>query len=341
VSAAESINRVVVLDPEYASAAAEIASRFPNFDVQYGLEAILHNGTANSFQAIVTKTAVLTDELIDLFEQTRIVVKLGQNWTNVSTERLRTRGVEFVVVPRKGPTCVAELALSLILALSKDLVVSHKSVAEGAYYLRGLRPVLTSQSVMAFHWMGNQRVHEVRRRTLGIVGMGEIGLEVALRARSMGMEIIYTKRRRLPQPLEEEMSASFRTLNDLLRESDYVCLAVPHTAETEGMIGASELSLMKESAYLINVCRGAIVDEAALVVALQEERIAGAALDVFTHEPLRGDSALCGMNNVILTPHIGGGTGTSPALELGDALEAVEEGLTRKDSSDNMSKPQS
>jgi phosphoglycerate dehydrogenase-like enzyme len=218
---------------------------------------------------------------------------------------------------------VAELAMTLILALSKDLLISHQSVASGAYRLRGLRPERTAQWKMAFHWMHNTRVHEVRGKTLGIVGMGEIGCELALRAHAMGMRNLYYKRNRLSEELEALFHAEYRSLEDLLRESDYVCLAVPHTSETERMIGRDQLALMKREAFLVNICRGGVVDEEALIDALRQGQIAGAGLDVFTFEPLPAESPLCRLDNVILTPHIGGGTGTNRALELGETLEEM------------------
>jgi phosphoglycerate dehydrogenase-like enzyme len=218
--------------------------------------------------------------------------------------------------------------MTLILALSKDMIISHASVVEGAYRLRGLKPERTAQRKIAFHWMHNTRVHEVRGKTVGIIGMGEIGCELARRAHVMGMRTLYYKRSPLSEELEQRFHAEYRDLEDLLRESDYVCLAVPHTPETEHMIGADELALMREDAYLVNVCRGGVVDEDALIEALANHQIAGAGLDVFTYEPLPMDSPLCLMNNVIMVPHIGGGTGTTRLLELSAALEEMERVLS-------------
>jgi len=158
--------------------------------------------------------------------------------------------------------------------------------------------------------------------------MGEIGCELALRAHVMGMRNIYYKRTRLSAELEGRFHAEYRELNDLLGESDYVCLAVPHTPQTERMIGRDELSLMKQDAFLVNTCRGGVVDEDALIEALYSRQIAGAGLDVFTFEPLPADSPLCELDNVILTPHIGGGTGTNRVLELSEALEEMQRVLS-------------
>lgn len=317
--------RVLITDGGYASSIPEVAARFEN------LELVCPDGThdvrtlaAGKFDGLITRSESVDRLLLESINGLRVVLKMGRNYYNVDVGVVRERGLIFALAPRKSPNCVAELAMTLILALSKDLLVSHKIVAEGAYRLRGLRPERTSQRKHAFQWMAQTLVHEVRGKTLGIIGMGEIGCELALRASVMGMQNIYYKRNRLSPELEQLFKAEYRDFEALLQESDYVCLAVPHTPETEQMIGADELALMKEDAYLVNICRGGVVDEEALVDALASNRIAGAGLDVFTFEPLPKDSPLCKMDNVILTPHIGGGTGTTRLLELGEALEEME-----------------
>jgi len=316
--------QILIADKEYASSIPEVAPRFENLelvcaDETHGVRAL----ASGEFDGLVTQLVPVDGSLLDAISGLRVVLKVGRSYFNIDVDAVRERGLTFASAPRKGPNCVAELAMTLILALSKDLLISHKSVAEGAYRLRGLCPERTEQWKMAFHWMRHTRVHEARHKTLGIVGMGEIGCELALRARAMGMRNIYYKRNRLSPELEQRFQAEYRDLKTLLQESDYVCLVVPHTPQTEKMIGREELALMKEDAYLVNICRGGVVDEEALIDALANGRIAGAGLDVFIFEPLPKDSPLCKMDNVILTPHIGGGTGTSRVIELTNALEEM------------------
>jgi D-3-phosphoglycerate dehydrogenase len=122
------------------------------------------------------------------------------------------------------------------------------------------------------------------------------------------MNVLYTKRNRLPETLERHLSVAWRELDALLGEADVVLLTVPHSAETERLIGDRELRLMKPEAYLVNAARGGLVDEEALISALREKRIAGAGLDVFVEEPVPYDHPLLSLDNVILTPHIGGST---------------------------------
>lgn len=307
--------RVLVADHEFATAAAEVAPRFPQ------LELLTTAGdNAQTIDAVLAQSARVDKALLDSLTNLSVVFKLGRNYSNIDADAVRARKLTFAAIPRKGPNCVAELALTLILALSKDLLISHESVETGAYRLRGLKPTLSSQSKIAFMWMHNTRIHEVVDKTLGIVGMGEISAELARRANVMGMKSIYYKRTPLSPELEQTFAVEYRDLDTLLSESDYVCLVVPHTADTEHMIGKAQLERMRPDAYLVNVCRGGVVDEEALIEALASNRIAGAGLDVYTYEPLEADSPLCDLANVILMPHIGGGTGSSRPFELGEGL---------------------
>ncbi len=317
--------RVLVADAEYAPTLSDVAEKFSELDIVIAdssrdLMGIVGPG----IQGIIAQETLIDNVLLEALPDLAVVMKLGRSFHNIDVAAVRKRQLVFASSPRKGPNCVAELAITLILSLSKDLLNSHRAVERGSFRLRGLRPQRTEQSKMAFHWMRNQMVHEVRGKRLGIVGMGEIGCELALRAHALGMEIVYYKRSSLSPELEKLFTAELRDLPTLLRESDFVVLAVPHTKDTSCMIGFEQLALMKPDAYLVNICRGGVVDENALVHALLEGRIAGAGLDVFTFEPLQFDSPLCGMHNVILTPHIGGGTGSNRVLELSESLAEMQ-----------------
>ncbi len=316
--------KVMIADAGYEAAITDLASQFPNLHIISASDDADASALANGdIAGLIADTAQVDASLLDRLPDLRAVLKLGRSYFNIDVDAARGRGLHFGCVPRKGPNCVAELALTLILALSKDLIAGSEAVSLGAYRYRGIKPELTSQRKIAFHWMKNERVHEVAGKTLGIIGMGEIGCELARRASVMGMKNIYYKRSPLSAELEGVFDASYRELDDLMRESDYVCVATPQTPQTEGMIGAQRIALMKESAYLVNIARGGIVDEDALIDALSENRIAGAGLDVFTYEPLPPESPLCALDNVILCPHIGGGTGTNRVIELGAALREM------------------
>ena len=321
---AEARKRILIADAEYAASAAELGGAYPDLDLlcpRGGQD--VSELVGGDIAGLIAQTADVDEDLLAKMTGLRAVLKLGRSYYNIDTAAARRRGLVFGCVPRKGPNCVAELAMTLILALSKDLILSHESVAAGAYRYRGLKPERTAERKIAFHWMHNTRVHEIRGKTLGIIGMGEIGCELARRSQVMGMTNLYYKRSRLSAELEGVFAAAYRGLDDLLRESDYVCVATPQTPQTEGLIGAAQLALMKESAYLVNIARGGVVDEEALIDALRANRIAGAGLDVFVDEPLPAESPLCDLDNVILTPHIGGGTGTNRNIELSAALQEM------------------
>lgn len=165
--------------------------------------------------------------------------------------------------------------------------------------------------VKAGHWrkgIGEEHFGtDIHGRTLGIVGAGRIGAAIAKRGHfGFDMPILYTANSAKPE-LEEQMGAQRRELDDLLREADFVCLVVPLSAATEGLIGARELGLMKSSAILINLARGPVIDEPALIEALRQGQIRGAGLDVYTREPLEA-SPLFELPNVVTLPHIGSAT---------------------------------
>ena len=150
--------------------------------------------------------------------------------------------------------------------------------------------------------------HRVGGKTLGIVGMGRIGQAVAHRARNFGLSISYYSRRRLPDSMEQMLGARFESnLDKLVANSDILSLHCPHSEETHELINADRIKAMKPDAYLINTSRGEIVDEDALIDALENERIGGAGLDVYTHEPAVNPRLLA-LNNVVLIPHLGSAT---------------------------------
>jgi phosphoglycerate dehydrogenase-like enzyme len=317
--------KILITDAEFAGAASDLAADFPNLELMCATEDSPAATLASAdIAGIITQFEHVDESLVAALEDLEVVMKMGRSTYNIDMESVRGRGITLACSPRKGPNCVAELALTFIMSLSKDLLASHEAVAEGAYRYRGLKPEITAQWKMAFHWMKNQRVHEVGDKTLGIIGMGEIGCELARRTSVMGMRNLYYKRTPLSDELERRFDAEYRDLDALLSESDYICVAVPHTPHTERMIGAEQFALMKENAFIVNIARGGIIDEDAMIDALRERRIAGAGLDVFTYEPLHEDSPLCYLDNVILSPHIGGGSGTNRNIELGAALTEME-----------------
>ena len=221
---------------------------------------------------------------------------IGLKWfqsINAGAERLDRDGLlrrGFTVTTAAGLAAgpIAEYVLGTMVMLAKGLHLSVRHQQERHW---------------AFRFTG-----ELAAKTLGIIGLGEIGRETARRARPFGMRILASRRHAAAGATDPDCDdlVPMAELGRLLAESDYVVLAVPLTAETSGLIGARELSQMKPTAFLVNVSRGEVVDQGALVTALQSGIIAGAALDVTDPEPLPDDSPLWAMENVIVTPHISG-----------------------------------
>lgn len=204
---------------------------------------------------------------------------------------------------------VAEHAIMLMLATARSLVWQHSSVASGIW--RGN------------DWQ-NRHVFELSEKTLGIIGLGTIGKKVARIAKAFGMPVQYYDIARLTEDQEDSLGVRFRLFDEILKTSDFVSLHVPLLPTTRHMIGARELGLMKRTAYLINTCRGPVVNEAELIAALNANTIAGAGLDVFDQEPPPADNPLFKMDNVVLTPHLAGPTYENRAKRFRNAFDNVQ-----------------
>jgi len=280
--------------------------------------------------AIVSRRVPVTGELMDAAGGS---LRLVQLWSGrrdrVDLAAARARAIPVALMPQAGCIAVAEQTLLLMLGLSKKVVRGHEATVGGAYRGLGVEPIRTEERRHRFQWMQFPGIFELHGRTLGLVGFGEIATEVARRARAFGMEVVYWSRRRLEVEIEEEEGVRHRALPDLLAESDFVSLHVPLTAETERLVDAGALARMRPEAFLVNTCRGGVVDEDALVEALSSGRIAGAGLDVFLYEPVPHDHPLLRLENVLLAPHLGGGSGGARAKHAQDLmanLAALREG---------------
>lgn len=240
---------------------------------------------------------------LDRAPQLRLVVQIGLHPPPFDPAMLAARGIPFRIERDPANVAVAEHTLLLMLALVRRLLTVVRLLAT-ARDIHPHPPAPTSEESYAYNWPGVEGVGILHGRVLGLVGLGEIGIEVARRAGAFGMRILYHKRRRLSSELEARLGVEYRSLRDLLAESDIVSLHAPHTPETHHLIGPAELALMKPDALLVNTSRGGLVDEAALAAALRAGRLAGAGLDVFCQEPLPHDSELRRLGNVLLTPHV-------------------------------------
>ena len=230
------------------------------------------------------------ESLLDAAPKLRVVSQLAAGLDNVDIPECTRRGILVGSTPGILSKAVADHAFALLLSAARRVVESDK-------WVRG------NNWELAFHptyWLGN----EVQGSTLGIVGLGQIGLEMARRAQGFDMRILYYSRRRQAEA-EEQYGLTYAPLGELLGESDYVSLHVPLTPETRHLINAEALRRMKSTAILVNISRGPVVDTDALCTALREGWIGGAGLDVVDPEPIPDDHPLLFMDNVTITPHIG------------------------------------
>jgi glyoxylate reductase len=230
--------------------------------------------------------------LLDRFAGVKVVSNFGVGVDHIDVPAATARGIPVGNTPGILDGATADLAFALILAAGRRLV-------EGDRYARSPRFTHYDPSYM----LGR----EVHSSTLGIIGMGRIGRQVAQRAQGFGMRVLYHNRTRNNEA-EMALKAQYVTRDELLAAADYVVLTVPLTAETRGLIGANELAKMKPTAVLVNVARGAVVEKEALTEALIARRIFAAALDVTDPEPLPRNHPLLTLDNVIITPHLGSAT---------------------------------
>lgn len=235
----------------------------------------------------------VSESLLQCAPHLRLIANFGVGFNNIDTACASSRNILVTNTPGPVVEPTAEHAFALMHTLA------HRT----AELDRKLR---MPDSPVHFGVMNNLGV-ALFGKQLGIVGMGRIGQALARRAVAAGMTIVYHNRHRLPEATEQRYNAQYADLPTLLRESDFVSLNLPYTPEVHHLINAQTLQQMKPTAMLINTARGAHIDEEALVEALQNKRIAGAALDVYEHEPHISEP-LRHLDNVVLSPHVGTGT---------------------------------
>jgi phosphoglycerate dehydrogenase-like enzyme len=265
----------------------------------------------------------LSGEAIRSAPNLRFIQKHGLNCKNIDVAAATERGIPVATLPLLRNAAVAEHALALMLACAHKIVVGHRAVAEAVYREMNIEPMRTTQNDYRSNWAKIDGVMELMGASVGIVGLGDIGMEVAKRCRAFGMNILYHQREPYPPDVEAMYQARYMPLDDLLESVDYLVLILPHTPETDGMIGRDAFARMKPTSTLINVARGGVVDEDALVDALVNGQIAMAGLDVYREEPLPASSSLCSMTNVVLAPHTGGGSYRSRTLDRPAALANI------------------
>lgn len=255
-------------------------------------------------EALIFRSGVqITADVMACAPDLRLLIRGGSGMDNVDLDYVRKNGIHLVRVPGPGAKAVAEMTFGLMLALARNILPADRLLREG-------------------HWTKHEMTgYQLRGKTLGIIGAGNIGSRTGELGVAWGMNVIGCVEHPTTAIAERLAAKGMRLVecDDVLVESDFVALHVPLKESTRGLIDARALSLMKPGAYLVNMARGGVVDEAALLEALQAGRLRGAALDVHEQEGEGKISPLAGLSNVVLTPHIGAGTYDSQS-EIGEII---------------------
>jgi D-3-phosphoglycerate dehydrogenase len=251
--------------------------------------------------AVILGNDVCDADVLNSTEKLKVVSRHGVGVDNVDLKAATENGIIVTNTPKVNTTAVAEHTLALMMALLRRIPQANLSMKSK-------------------RWEGLKFVgEELTGKKLGIIGLGSIGKEVAKRAKALGMKVLYSKRTR-DVNLEKELGLTFKSLNELLKESDIISIHIPLTSETKGLIGKKEIALMKRGSYIINTARGGIIETEALIEALRNGHLAGVALDVFDKEPPDFEIPLFTLDNVITTPQIG--AYTIEAIRLMDIIAA-------------------
>jgi D-3-phosphoglycerate dehydrogenase len=267
------------------------------FAAEPGWEVLMHDqlpdGLAAALtdaDALVVRSAVQVDDaLMEHAPKLRVVGRAGVGVDNIDADAATRRGIVVMNTPGANAVAVAELTIGLMLALARKLPAANNTMHAGKWEKKSLQGA------------------ELRGKTLGILGLGRVGLEVAKRAKGFGLEIVGSDPF-VSAAVARENGIKLVTLDELIAGSDYITLHVGLTQQTANVVNAKSIAAMKKGVRIINCARGELIDDAALVAALKSGHVGGAALDVFAVEPPK-DSAYAGLDNVILTPHIAGSTG--------------------------------
>ena len=282
--------RVIVTEPINAVGVEYLRKKRVNvYELPPGSDEESLMGLIDEADGLITRGSIrITREMMERSPRLKVVGVHGQGCDHVDLRAAGELGKVVCNTPDALTVTVAEMTLGLTLAALRNLVAADKAVRAGQWNRK----------------YGDLIGLELAGKTVGIVGLGRIGTAVAKRLRAFDANVVYWSRTRKPE-VERELGVTWMELDELLKVSDVVSLHIPGTAETQRLIGERELSLMKQGVILVNMARGMVMDEGALIRALRSGKIRVAALDVFEKEPISPDNPLMKMDNVILTPHLG------------------------------------
>ncbi|MDX1468745.1 MAG: hydroxyacid dehydrogenase [Acidimicrobiia bacterium] len=258
-----------------------------------------------SCEGLIVRSATnVDDEMLDRAPTLRAVGRAGVGVDNIDLPSATRRGVAVLNAPGGNTTAAAELTMALVLSMVRNVAAADRSIREGRWDRSSL--------------VGS----ELKGKTLGLIGAGRIGGEVAMRCQAFGMDVVAYDPY-LTESRAAELGIALVDLEDVISRADVVSIHVPLNDETRNLVDSRVLDRMKPSSFLVNASRGGVIDEEALAAALKGSHIAGAALDVFEHEPLPADSPLRSAPNLVMTPHLGASTAEAQVAVAAEVAEGM------------------
>ncbi len=295
--------KVLIAEP-VSEEGIDLLRGYAEVDVKLGLAPEELISTIGDYEALVVRSQIqVSAKVIEAGGKLQVIARAGVGVDNIDVDEATRRGIVVVNAPTGNTISAAEHTIALMLALARHIPQANA--------------VLKSGEWRRSDFMGT----EVRNKTLGIIGLGNVGSEVARRARGLEMKII-AHDPFISVDLAHNLQAELVSLKQLLKESDFITLHLPLTASTKGLIGAKELALVKPTVRIINCARGGLIDEEVLAKAVKEGRVAGAAIDVFPTEPAT-KSILFEEDNIIVTPHLGASTTEAQATAAMDVATQI------------------
>ena len=295
--------KVLVADP-ISDEGIDILRSHAQVDIKTGLKPEELISTICNYEALIVRSQTqVSAKVIEAGEKLQVIARAGVGMDNIDVDAATQRGIVVVNAPTGNTISAAEHTIALMLALARHILQANTALKSGEW--------------RRSEFMGT----EVRNKTLGIIGLGNVGSEVARRAQGLEMKTTVHDPF-ISVDLVHNLQAELIPLEQLLKESDFITLHIPLTASTKGIIGTKELALVKPTVRIINTARGGLVNEEALVKALKEKRVAGAAIDVFTNEPCT-ESILFESDQIIVTPHLGASTTEAQATAAKDVATQV------------------
>jgi D-3-phosphoglycerate dehydrogenase len=279
-----------------------------NLTVKTGLKGDeLRDAIAGADAVLVRSATKITRDSLSRADRLKVIGRAGVGVDTIDVDAATERRIPVLTAPAGNTVSAAELTMALLLALARRVPAADRSMRAGEWDRKSFNGV------------------ELYGKTLGLVGAGRIGGEVAIRARAFGMRVMVFDPFLNPDRATA-LGVETADLDEILERADVLSVHVPLTDETHGLIGEAQLAKLKPSAFVLNVARGGVVDEDALLKALQNKRLAGAALDVYSSEPLPADHPFRTLPNVVLTPHLGASTAEAQqnvAIEIAEAVRAA------------------